>query len=170
MLDSIYLEPKYLNRWYLFIHLIQLCMLNNFYSPAKLLSHVWFFATPWTVAHQASLSMGFSRQEYWSGLPFLSPGIFLTWGSNPDLQHYRQMLYHLSHQGSPGINWMQIINISIFIFFFNERLTFWVLKGHSVLKKCEIFEIGKNFTVYFTLEHLMLSNWPLRLSNSKGVC
>ena len=30
--------------------------------------------TPWTVACQASLSMGFSRQEYWSGLPFLSPG------------------------------------------------------------------------------------------------
>ena len=31
-------------------------------------------ATPWTVACQAPLSMGFSRQEYWSGLPFLSPG------------------------------------------------------------------------------------------------
>ena len=31
-------------------------------------------ATPWTVAHQAPLSMGFSRQEYWSRLPFLSPG------------------------------------------------------------------------------------------------
>ena len=30
--------------------------------------------TPWTVAHQAPLSMGFLRQEYWSGLPFLSPG------------------------------------------------------------------------------------------------
>ena len=30
--------------------------------------------TPWTVAHQAPLSMGFSRQEYWSGLPFPSPG------------------------------------------------------------------------------------------------
>ena len=30
--------------------------------------------TPWTVAHQAPLSMGFSRQEYWSGLPFLSSG------------------------------------------------------------------------------------------------
>ena len=30
--------------------------------------------TPWTVAHQAPLSMGFSRQEYWSGLPFISPG------------------------------------------------------------------------------------------------
>ena len=36
----------------------------------KSLSHVQLFATPWTVAHQAPLSMGFSRQEYWSGLPF----------------------------------------------------------------------------------------------------
>ena len=36
----------------------------------KLLSRVRLFATPWTVAYQASLSMGFSRQEYWSGLPF----------------------------------------------------------------------------------------------------
>ena len=35
---------------------------------------VRLFATPWTVAHQAPLSMGFSRREYWSGLPFLSPG------------------------------------------------------------------------------------------------
>ena len=37
------------------------------------LSHVQLFAIPWTVAYQAS-SMGFSRQEYWSGLPFPSPG------------------------------------------------------------------------------------------------
>ena len=40
----------------------------------KSLSHVRLFATPWTVALQAPLSMGFSRQEYWSGLPFPSPG------------------------------------------------------------------------------------------------
>ena len=40
----------------------------------KSLSHVWLFATPWTVAYQAPPSMGFSRQEYWSGLPFPSPG------------------------------------------------------------------------------------------------
>ena len=39
----------------------------------KSLSHVQLFATPWTVAHQAPLSMGFSRQEYWGGLPFPSP-------------------------------------------------------------------------------------------------
>ena len=40
----------------------------------QLLSRVRLFATPWTVAHPASPSMGFSRQEYWSGLPFPSPG------------------------------------------------------------------------------------------------
>ena len=40
----------------------------------KSLSRVWLFVTPWTVAHQAPPSMGFSRQEYWSGLPFPSPG------------------------------------------------------------------------------------------------
>ena len=39
-----------------------------------LLRHVWLFVTPWTVAHQAPLSFGFPGQEYWSGLPFPSPG------------------------------------------------------------------------------------------------
>ena len=39
-----------------------------------MLSHAWLLATPWTVACQAPLSMEFSRQEYWSGLPFPSPG------------------------------------------------------------------------------------------------
>ena len=40
----------------------------------KSLSRVGLFVTLWTVAHQATLSMGFSRQECWSGLPFPSPG------------------------------------------------------------------------------------------------
>ena len=40
----------------------------------KSLSYVRVFAIPWTVVYQASLSKGFSRQEYWSGLPFPSPG------------------------------------------------------------------------------------------------
>jgi len=48
----------------------------------KSLHRVWLFVTPRTVAYQASLSMGFSRQEYWSGMPLLLPGIFLTQGSN----------------------------------------------------------------------------------------
>ena len=40
----------------------------------KLLSRIRLFVTPWTAAYQAPLSMGFSRLEYWSGLPFPSPG------------------------------------------------------------------------------------------------
>ena len=39
-----------------------------------MLSHVWLFATLWTVAHWAPLSMGLFRQKYWSGLPFPTPG------------------------------------------------------------------------------------------------
>ena len=53
-----------------------LCMLGHF-------SHVWLFATPWTVAHQAPLSMGFSRQEYWSGLPCPPPGDLPNPGTKP---------------------------------------------------------------------------------------
>ena len=44
---------------------------------------VQLFATPWTVAYQAPLSMGFSRQEYWSGLPFPSPGDLPNAGIKP---------------------------------------------------------------------------------------
>ena len=40
----------------------------------SLFSHVQFFATLWTISHQAPLSVGFSRQAYWSGVPFSSPG------------------------------------------------------------------------------------------------
>ena len=88
----------------------------------KSLSRVRLLATPWTTAHQAPPSMGFSRQEYWSGGPlpslhglyspwnspgqntgvgslFLLQGIFPTQTSNPGLPHCRQILYQLSHKG-----------------------------------------------------------------------
>ena len=52
---------------------------------AQSLSHVHLFATPWTVAHQAPLSMEFSRQEYWSGLRFPSPGDLPNPGMSPAL-------------------------------------------------------------------------------------
>ena len=68
---------------------------------AQSLSCVQLFSIAWTVAHQAPLSVGFSRQEYWSGLPCLLQGIFLTQRSNLGLLHCRWILYCLSHQGSP---------------------------------------------------------------------
>ena len=66
-------------------------------------SHVQLYMTPWTVARQAPLSMEFSRQEYWSELPFHSPAIFPTQESNPGLLDCKQILYYLSHTGSKQI-------------------------------------------------------------------
>ena len=68
----------------------------------KSLSCVQLFATPWTVAYQAPLSMEFSRQEYWSGLPFPLPGDLPDPGIEPSLPHCRQTLYHLSHHWPLG--------------------------------------------------------------------
>ena len=61
----------------------------------SLLTWVQLFATPWTVARQALLSMGFPRQEHWSGLPFPSPGDLLDPGIEPvSSSTGRQVLYH----------------------------------------------------------------------------
>ena len=78
----------------------------------QLLSCVQHFATPWTVAHQAPLSMGYPRQEYWSGLPFPSLGIkpmslvAPDWqaGSLP-LSHLRSSFTCLSEQNYPLFYW-----------------------------------------------------------------
>ena len=56
---------------------------------------------PLTVAHQPPLSIGFSRQEYGSGLPWPPSRILPTQGSNPDILHCRRILYHLSLKESP---------------------------------------------------------------------
>ena len=67
--------------------LVIACLFDNRHSNKKVkvksLSRVRLFAIPWTVAHQAPPSMGFSRQEHWSGLPFPSPGDLLDPGIEP---------------------------------------------------------------------------------------
>ena len=55
----------------------------DFKDYACVLSHVEFFVTLWTIGHQAPLSMGFPRQEYWSGLPFPPPGDLPNPGIKP---------------------------------------------------------------------------------------
>ena len=57
--------------------------------------------TPWNIAHQAPLSMGFPRQEYWSGLPFSSPGDLPDPGLNLGLLSWQVGSLPLSHQGNP---------------------------------------------------------------------
>ena len=65
------------------------------------LNRVQLFATPWTVARQAPLSMGFSRQEHWSGLPFPSPGDLPDSGIKPESPALQTDSLPLCHQGSP---------------------------------------------------------------------
>ena len=62
------------------VQLSYLLKYPTFLSSACILSHVQLSVTPWTVAHQVPLSLGFSRQEYSSGLPFPSPGDLLDPG------------------------------------------------------------------------------------------
>ena len=73
------------------------------YLGASMLSHAWLLATPWTVTHQAPLSMGFSWQEYWNGLPLPTPK-----GSQPrDQTHVSCVSWIagdsllLNHRGKP---------------------------------------------------------------------
>ena len=65
-------------------------------------------ATQWIVAHHTPLSMGFPRQEYWSGLPFPSPGIISTQGLNPHLLNWQVGSLPLGHQESPNCKCIEI--------------------------------------------------------------
>ena len=68
----------------------------------KSLSRVLLFATLWSIAHTAPLSMGFSRQEYWSGLPFHSPGDL----PNPGIEPGSPALQAGALTSEPPGNWL----------------------------------------------------------------
>ena len=71
----------------------------------KSLSRVQPFATPWTVAYQAPPSMGFSRQEYWSGLPFPSPEDLPDPGIEPGSPALQADALPSEPQGSPNVSY-----------------------------------------------------------------
>ena len=82
--------------------------MENFYVSEKILkvkvksfSCVRLFATPWTVAYQAPPFMGFSRQEYWSGLPFPSPGDLPNPGIKPRSPAFQADSLPAEPQGKP---------------------------------------------------------------------
>ena len=66
----------------------------------QLLNGVWPFETPWTVARQVPMSMGFPRQEYWNRLPFPPPGVLAEPGIKPTSPALAGGSLSLSHQGS----------------------------------------------------------------------
>ena len=79
-------------------------------------NHVRLFATLWTVACQASLSMGFSRQKYWSGLPFPSPGDLLDPGTESASPALQADSLPLSHLGSLFLLFLISLLISEYLF------------------------------------------------------
>ena len=81
------------------------CKISACVCVCSCFCHVQLFATLWTTAHQAPLSMGFSRQEYWNGLPYPPPGDLPDPGTEPvslmSLALVDWVLYHLCHLGGP---------------------------------------------------------------------
>ena len=67
------------------------------------------FVTLWTVNPGASVSMGFSRQEYWSGLPFPPPGDHPNPGIEPTSPAWQADSLPLSHQGSHSISYILLV-------------------------------------------------------------
>ena len=83
-------------------------------------SCIWLFVTPWTLARQAPLSMGFLRQEYWSGDHPLLQGSSQPRERTGFFLHCRQILHPLSHQGR-----IKQTNY-LWNFFFQEQLKYWL--------------------------------------------
>ena len=101
---------------------------------AQSLSRVQLFATPWTAAHQAPLSMVFPRQEYWSGLPFPPPGDLHDPGIEPGFAALQVDSLALGHLGSPWANYMSLILCKVILNYRNEGMTVECL----TCRKCSI--------------------------------
>ena len=130
---------------------------------AQLVPCVWLFATPWTIAHQTLLSMVFSRQEYWSGLPLPSPGnlpkprdrtqvsciagrFFITW--TPREAHY---YYYLA---------ITIILHSPDIFFNLLNFKQYLVNNNSNINKINISNMSTIYTFFFLYTHHLLKWHP----------
>ena len=96
---------------------------------AKSLSCVWLFVTPWTVARLAPLSMGLSRQEYWSGLPFPPPGNL----PDPDIKPVSLCLLHRQVGSLP----LAPPGKSFWFCYWNSNTAFqtFLYKRHEILSK-----------------------------------
>ena len=105
--------------------------------------------------------MRFPKQEYCSGLPFPSPRDLPNPGIEPCLLHCRQILYHLSHKGSPTTSSVFIQSLSCIWFF----VTPWTIASQTSLS----FNISWSLLKLMSIEsvmlfnHLILSHWPLLL-------
>ena len=116
-----------------------------------LVSHIRLFATPRTIAHQAPLSMKFSRQEYGMGCQSLLWGIFLMQGSDSSLLHCMQVLYSLSYNILP---WIPSQRAYLHAYHFQT--------SRIVSEQCAI--AGRFFTIWATvLKNVVKIIWPMNI-------
>ena len=112
------------------------------------------FATPCTIPHQAPLPIVFSRQEYWSGFPFLSPGDLFDPGIKPVSPALAGGSLPLSHMGSPPTMYIYFI----FSFFFCSKVVYtaWYLK-----KKTQYLQLCSNsyFKVIYNIALFLDQTW-----------
>ena len=114
---------------------------------ACVLSRVRLFVTPQTVACQAPLSTEFFRQEYWSGLPFPSPGDLPDPRIEPRSPALQVVLYHLSHHGSPKNEIMPFASIWTDL----DIVTLSEVRGGKILYD---FPYMQNLKIYDTNEFI----------------
>ena len=144
----------------------------------KSLSHVRLFANPRTVAHQAPLSMGFSWQEYWSGLPFLSPGDLPNPGIEPRFPALQADAFALTSEppGKSGWTLFKIKNQSINSDFIKNQkvLIFVVLLSFEhfeyVLTHCGLAFTFYDRTVQFSCSVMSHSLWPHEPQQTRPPC
>ena len=124
---------------------------QNPYSWPLYISHARLFVTPWTSAHQSPLSMGFSRQEYWSGLPFPSPGDLPNPGiklGSPTLQadslpsepSRKPLLYGLIHLINAKVLVTQFHFWLVFLFVNEDPTLVFVPLVHFTQKKTILWQ------------------------------
>ena len=122
----------------------------------KSFSRIWLFVSTWTVAYQAPPSMGFSRQEYWSGLPFTCPGDL------PDLLHCRQRLYHPNHQGSPSLMNVNVKNLNKIL---ANRIQPHIKKFKNHNQVGFIPGMQGFFNICNSMWYTTLTNWKIKKKN-----
>ena len=127
-------------------------------------SHVWLFVTPCTIAHQLPLSMGFSRQEYWSGLPFPSPGNLPDPGIEPTSPAFARRFFTTEQLRKPcfGHTWYYFLEL----FSFYECLFLSLLLFNHVIFSLISWKITLTFfspAFFYILYHFQILWLPFPL-------
>ena len=131
---------------------------------AQLLICMWLFATAWTVANQAPLSMGFPRGEYWSGLRFPAPWDLPDPGTEPVSPHWPADSLPVNHQGSP--TWMVGLTSKWILRKKKNFFLHWLANDHLVLLVFSgilLFLLNENL-------HILASEKPEKLVEDLYAC